>query len=144
MKKAIFLFILLLSIINVQAQDWNYDLAQAQKKAQNNNQKIILVFQGSDWCTPCIKLERTIWNSATFQKLAKGKFVMLKADFPRKKKNQLAKVQQEKNDILAAQYNPHGYFPYVVVLDKDGTILGATSYKRKLTPTDYFELLNAF
>ena len=43
---------------------------------------------------------------------------MLKADFPRKKKNLLPKPQQKNNNKLAEKYNSNGHFPFVVVLDK--------------------------
>jgi thioredoxin-related protein len=141
--KKILLLVALLAAFATQAQDWQTDIATAKALAQKEHKKIVLVFQGSDWCAPCIKLERTIWESENFKALAKNSFVMLKADFPRKKKNQLEKVQQEKNNALAEAYNPNGYFPYVVVLDENGKILGSTGYK-KLDPKAYFELLNSF
>lgn len=143
MKKLILLVTLFLAV-TTQAQDWQKDLKTAQALAAENNAKIVLVFQGSDWCAPCIKLERTIWDSKEFQTLAKGKLIMLKADFPRKKKNQLAKAQQEKNAKLAEKYNPNGYFPYVVVLNNKGQILGSVGYKKELSPKEYVELLTSF
>jgi thioredoxin-related protein len=141
--KKILLFVALLATFATQAQEWQTDIAIAKALAQKEHKKIALVFQGSDWCAPCIKLERTIWESEDFKALAKDSFVMLKADFPRKKKNHLEKSQQEKNNALAEKYNPNGYFPYIVVLDKNGKILGSTGYK-KLDPKAYFELLNSF
>lgn len=143
MKKIIVLAALLVTVF-VQSQDWQNDLKTAQELAVKNKARIVLVFQGSDWCAPCIKLERTIWDSKEFQELAKGKLIMLKADFPRKKKNQLAKAQQEKNANLAEKYNPNGYFPYVVVLDSDGKKLGSVGYKKELSPKEYVELLSSF
>ena len=50
------------------------------------------------------------------QNYAKDHFVMLKADFPRKRANKLNSEQQEKNNKLAEIYNQKGYFPFVVVL----------------------------
>ena len=68
---------------------------------------------------------------------------MLKADFPRKKANALSEEQQQKNNTLFEKYNLNGYFPFVVVLDKDGRVLGETGYQ-KSTPTDYITLLESF
>ncbi len=144
MKKRLFLIsILLLSIISVSAQEWSTDLSEAKNIALNENKTIILVFQGSDWCVPCIKLDREIWSSDEFKNYAQDHFVMLKADFPRKKKNKLDDAQQENNNKLAEQYNKNGFFPLVVVLDKDGNVLGTTGYK-KISPTDYIKLLVSF
>ncbi len=130
-------------IQNVAAQEWQTNLEKAQELAQKNNDHIILVFQGSDWCAPCIKLEREIWSSQEFQELAKNRFVMLKADFPRKQKNKLPSAQEEHNKALASKYNPNGYFPFVVVLDASGKVLGQAGYE-KTTPKDYFNKLNSF
>jgi thioredoxin-related protein len=105
MKKNILLCsFLFFVIISMKSQEWQTDLNKAQKIASEKNQKIILVFQGSDWCAPCIKLDTEIWSSKEFIKYSKEHFVMLKADFPRKSKNKLDKSQQEKNNQLAEYY----------------------------------------
>ena len=129
--------------ITVSAQDWQIDLGQAKELAVEGNKKIILVFQGSDWCAPCIKLDREIWSTDEFKNLAKDEVVMLKADFPRRKKNKLADEQQEHNNKLAEKYNKNGYFPFVVVLNSDGSVLGSAGYEQT-TPQKYFEKLTSF
>lgn len=144
MKRTILLiFILSISVINVSAQDWITDINEAKKIASEENKKIVLVFQGSDWCAPCIKLDREIWSTDVFKEYAKENYVMLQADFPRKKKNALPKEQQEKNNLLADTYNKNGYFPFVVTLDKNGKSLGETGYL-KTTPSEYIKHLNSF
>jgi len=136
-------FFLFIAIISVTAQEWHLDLNEAQKVASKKNQLIILVFQGSDWCAPCIKLDREIWNTKEFIDYSKNNFVMLLADFPRKKKNKLIDSQQQKNNQLMEKYNLKGYFPYVVVLDKNLNVLGSTGYK-KIRPSEYIKLLTSF
>ncbi len=139
-----FLFLLaLLTTLQSFAQDWSTDFEEAKKIAASSDKKIVLVFQGSDWCAPCIKLEKEIWNTSEFQKLNEDHFVMLKADFPRRKNNKLAESQQTQNNKLAELYNPNGYFPLVVVLDKNGKALGKLGYE-KTTPSKYFEKLSTF
>ncbi|NJW54931.1 thioredoxin family protein, partial [Salinimicrobium oceani] len=110
------------------AQSWHNDLSSAQEQALKENKKILLIFQGSDWCAPCIKLDREIWSSSEFQDYAKDHYVLVKADFPRKEKNQLEPSRQEKNNKLAERYNPQGYFPLVVIMDQNGKVLGKTGY----------------
>ena len=85
MKKISFIFILLLGSLSY-SQDWQTSYERSLIKAKNENKKIILVFQGSDWCGPCIKLSQEIWSSDYFINYSNKKFVMLQADFPRKKK----------------------------------------------------------
>ena len=128
---------------SVQAQDWQTDWETAQQLAAEKQQNVVLVFQGSDWCAPCIKLDKEVWSTEEFKAFAQDHFVMLRADFPRKKKNALSAAQQEKNKQLADTYNQQGYFPLVVVLDAAGKVLGQTGYK-KLPPAEYIELLTSF
>ena len=141
MKKFIAI-ILLVCATSITAQEWTYSLNEAIEKATKENKKVVLVFSGSDWCAPCIKLEKKIWKSKEYQKLAEEDFIMLKADFPRRKTNQLSKEQQKHNKILVEKYNRKGVFPLVVVLDEKGNVLGKTGYK-KVSPTEYFNDLKA-
>ena len=129
--------------ISTFSQEWLIDFEKSKSTAKDGGKKIILVFQGSDWCAPCIKLDKEIWGTETFKSYSKDHFVMLKADFPKRKKNALPKEQQEHNDILAEAYNKNGYFPYVVVLDAEGKFLGSTGYK-KMSPSDYIKILESF
>lgn len=135
--------VMLLTAHGVSAQDWVLDFDKAQELAQTEDKTIVLVFSGSDWCGPCIKLERSIWTTDEFNAYAKGNYVMARADFPRRNANALSEVQQEKNNKLAEMYNPKGYFPLVVILDKNLTVLGKTGYK-KMTPAEYVEHINSF
>jgi thioredoxin-related protein len=125
------------------AQEWKTDLEQGEKIAKEENKKIILVFQGSDWCAPCIKLDKEIWSTEEFKDYASKNFVMVQADFPRKKANRLPKEQEEKNGLLAEKYNQQGFFPHVVVLNSEGNVLGQVGYK-KIPPSEYIKLLESF
>lgn len=131
------------TIASVNAQDWITDFEKAKSVAANESKTIILVFQGSDWCAPCIKLDKEVWSTEEFQTYAKNHFVMLQADFPKRKKNALNEQQQAHNNDLAEQFNKNGYFPYVVILDSNGNELGATGYK-KTTPSEYIKIINSF
>ena len=142
MKKLLSIF-LFTNCFLVFSQDWETSYKNSIIKAQNQNKKIILVFQGSDWCGPCIKLSKEIWSTEEFIAYSKINYILIQADFPRKKKNALTKEQQKINNFLAEKYNPNGYFPLVVVLNKNGEVLGETSYK-KTTPTQYINILESF
>ncbi|WP_299111365.1 thioredoxin family protein [uncultured Winogradskyella sp.] len=140
--KLLFIIFLFLSI-QAYSQDWQTDFETSKELASDGDKIIVLVFQGSDWCAPCIKLDREVWSTQEFQDLAEDKFVMLQADFPRRKNNKLTTEQQEHNNALAEKYNKNGYFPFVVILDSDGNELGSLGYE-KTTPTKYFEKIVSF
>lgn len=122
----------------ITAQNWNTNFDKSLELASKESKNIILVFSGSDWCAPCIKLDNDIFQSEEFTSYANDNWVLLKADFPKKKKNRLSKVQQEHNDMLAEKYQ--GTFPLVVVLDSKGTVLKRIGYQ-KFTAKEYIDFL---
>ncbi len=114
--------IVLVSVLFISG-NWSLDFESAKGEAIAGHKKILLNFCGSDWCGPCIKLKQDVFESEQFSKFAEINLVLLKADFPRLKKNQLSKDQQKKNNLLADTYNPKGKFPYTVLLSENGEIL---------------------
>ena len=104
---------------------WLTNLDDAKQVAKTKHEFILLNFSGSDWCGPCIKMHKDIFESAVFQQYADSHLVLVNADFPRMKKNQLPSDQQKRNDALADKYNPKGIFPYTILLDGDGNVLKA-------------------
>ena len=142
MKNILLTSFIVFFTINASSQNWMTDLEESKKLASGENKKIILVFQGSDWCAPCINLDKKIWSSEEFKEYAKNNYIMLQADFPRKKKNALSEIQQKKNNKLAELYNKNGYFPFVVILDKSGKKLGEMGYL-KISPNEYINKINS-
>jgi thioredoxin-related protein len=144
MKKIILtLTLFIVSVITITAQNWQTDFTLAKDISSKEHKPIILVFQGSDWCGPCIKLDHEIWSTDTFKKYADKNYVMLQADFPKRKKNALPEAQTKANAKLAEAYNKNGIFPFVVVLNTKGEVLGETSYKN-ITPENYIKEIDAF
>lgn len=143
MKKIIYI-LLFASFGMLQAQQWQENFDDALAKASAEDKPIVLVFSGSDWCAPCIRLKRHIFDSDEFKAYALEHYVMYDADFPRKKKNQLPEEKLNVNKFLAEKYNPRGYFPLVVVMDKDQNVLGTTGFVARTSPEKYIKTLNKF
>ncbi len=104
---------------------WENDFGKAKQTAAADHKYILLNFSGSDWCGPCIRMHKEIFDAADFISYANEHLVLVNADFPRQKKNQLSKELQEQNDQLAEKYNATGSFPYTVLLTADGKIVKA-------------------
>lgn len=102
---------------------WLTDFETAKNTAAKEHKHILLNFSGSDWCAPCIKMKAEVFGNDNFLSLAEDQLILVRADFPRSKKNQLMKDQVKRNEALAEKYNPTGKFPYTLLLDKDGRIL---------------------
>jgi thioredoxin-related protein len=142
MKKVLFTLMLLI-VASVYSQNWKSDFEDAKATAAKENKNIVLVFSGSDWCAPCIKLDKVVWQSDEFKKEAEKNWITYKADFPKKKANQLAPELTEANKKLAEKYNKNGSFPLVVLLDKSGKVIGMTGFKN-VSAAEYITLLHSF
>lgn len=123
---------------------WGDNLEIAKEDAQKNKKQIILYFSGSDWCGPCIKLKQEVFESEDFQAYAKDHLSLVRADFPRMKKNQLSKQQSAYNEKLAEKYNPNGKFPFTLLLNAEGKILKDwDGYPRGLDTKNMIEQIKA-
>lgn len=141
MKKSTLLIVFfLLAFSQVFSQNWITDLTTAKELSTSQNKNIVLVFSGSDWCGPCIKLDKEIWSTQEFMKYSNENLILLKADFPKKKKNKLSKEQQDHNAMLAETY--HAKFPLVVVLNSKGEVLDSFGYIKNFTPQDYINRIS--
>ena len=98
-------------------------LIKAKIEAENEHKLILINFSGSDWCGPCIRLTKEIFESETFEDYASKNLVLVRADFPRQKKNQLPAEQEKENEKLADKYNSNGTFPLTLLVDENGKVL---------------------
>ncbi|QHL86044.1 thioredoxin fold domain-containing protein [Nibribacter ruber] len=105
------------------APAWLHSMDQAKKVSHEKHTPILINFSGSDWCGPCIKMEKQIFENPEFQEYAAQNLVLVNADFPRLKKNQLPKDQIALNEKLAEQYNKTGVFPLTLLVNEDGKVL---------------------
>ncbi len=113
------LFLITSSFVSIEPE-WGHNYKDALQLAQKEHKYILVNFSGSDWCGPCIRLHKEVFVLQDFIQLANTKLVLLNADFPRYKKNQLSVTQQKINDEIAEKYNNKGVFPLTVLLDENG------------------------
>ncbi len=117
--------LLLLPVFLFFTADWHHNLKEAQLIAQKEHKYILLNFSGSDWCGPCIRMKKELFESEVFKQMADTQLVLVNADFPRNKKNQPTADQQKINDEMADRYNPLGKFPFTLLLNEKGAVLGS-------------------
>lgn len=134
MKREIFI---LLPVFIFAFAQWHYNLEEAKQIAKKEHRHILLNFSGSDWCGPCIRMHDEIFESKAFKELADSQLVLVNADFPRNKKNQLSKQQQQINDAMADQYNSQGKFPYTLLLNSNGKVLNQWDGFPNESPDDF-------
>lgn len=136
-KISVGFLIMLFSCFNVSGQTWLTDYSSALEEAESSNKNILLVFSGSDWCAPCIRLKKEVLYSDEFANYGK-QLVLLNADFPRKRIKERQLIEQ--NESLAEQFNPHGVFPFIILLDPTGKKVGALTYEND-RPGDFIKKL---
>jgi len=105
---------------------WTTDFDAALKEAATSKRLVLVDFTGSDWCGWCIKLDEEVFDKAEFKAAAPKDFVLVKLDFPQKKK--LPAGEKERNDALQKKYVVQG-FPTILMLDGSGKVLGKTGYR---------------
>jgi thioredoxin-related protein len=105
------------------APAWKTDFNEAKTEATQKHELILLNFSGSDWCLPCMKLKKTIFDNENFVSYASEKLILVNADFPRQNKHKLSQEQIKMNEQLAEKFNPDGKFPYTVLVNEEGKII---------------------
>ena len=110
-------------VVCLYGQGWHTNMEEAKELARKEHKHILLNFSGSDWCGPCTMLRKNILDQQAFMQLVDSELVLVNADFPRKKRNQLTGEQQRLNDQLADRYNPQGQFPLTLLLTQGGKVL---------------------
>jgi thioredoxin-related protein len=135
-------FMLLFIVTLGYSQEWKSNLEEAKKEATEQNKKILLVFSGSDWCAPCIKLDKNVWQSEAFKKESQKSWILIKVDFPKKKANLLSAELTVNNEKLAEKYNQEGHFPLVILLDKNGNVVGEKGYSN-ISAEDYIQAIHS-
>ncbi|HMK07304.1 MAG TPA: thioredoxin family protein [Flavobacterium sp.] len=143
MKMNLFVFLFFASLSHVMAQEWSENLDQAFNEAAAQNKKVLLFFSVPEHCDNCMKLEKNVFMSEEFREFAKMNYVLVKIDFsPRSDTSSAESIRQ--NLLIVEKYNKDGFFPYVVLLNKDAKILGKSGVYKNENPQQFLSLLNSY
>ena len=105
--------------LNSQAADgWLVDFEKAKVQAAKEGKSILMEFTGSDWCPPCIQLEKNVLSQEAFKTGAPKNFILLKLDSPRDKSKQTPE-EIEQYKVLSKQYAVQGV-PTIFLTDAKG------------------------
>lgn len=81
----------------------------------------LIIFEGSDWCPNCRRLEKNILNDSVFLiKMKSATIHIERVDFPQRKK--LAEADKEYNQKTAEEYAFDGQFPTLIISRTDTLI----------------------
>lgn len=96
--------------------DWLTSLEKAKAKAKKSKKPILVYFSGSDWCTPCKKLEKHFFNTPAFEKAAK-KYHLVYLDNPYRD-DIIPEKEKKENKKIADKLDVK--FPTVIAFDFKG------------------------
>ena len=93
---------------------WLTSIEEGLKKAKADNKLVMLEFTGSDWCPPCMMMDKKVFSKQAFIDGVKKDYVIVKLDMP-KSDPELKKA----NEGLMKEYKVDGV-PTVILLDAEG------------------------
>ena len=120
--------------------DWGIDFAHAKALAKEEGRFILLDFTGSDWCPPCIQLDKDVFQKAAFRDYAKKNLVLVTLDFPQR--GNLDEALVEQNRYLARKFKVQGY-PTIIILNPQGEEVGRHMGYRPGGVQSYLEFLES-
>lgn len=76
--------LLLLLLVSISYCQKKYDdLEIAKKEAEISNKNILIILTGSDWCKPCIKMEKNVIENNEFIEYANQNLILFEINLPR-------------------------------------------------------------
>jgi thiol-disulfide isomerase/thioredoxin len=107
------------------ARGWTTNLESALALAKQNKKFVMAQFTGSDWCPPCIMMQKAVFSKSSFTRLVPKKFILVKIDVPRSNE-----AMSLKNSKVMKNYNVTGV-PTILLFGDDGkefSRFGASQY----------------
>jgi len=117
---------------------WQTDYPAALRQAAREEKLVLLNFTGSDWCTWCIRLEAAVFSKPEFHAYADQHLVLMKVDFPRKKRLPAPEVAQ--NARLQQQFRISG-LPTLIVVDATGRMVADIGGSARSSPRAFIAAL---
>ena len=97
---------------------WFTDLTKAQAQAKAEHKTVLLFFHGSDWCPPCVEIQRQVFQAREFAAYARPALVLVDVDFP--EKSAQSDELKKSNLALKTRFNVGENYPTLLLLDDAG------------------------
>lgn len=131
--------VLLLAASGMQAQEWHKDLDKAIGEAGQKNKLVFLLFSLPDACDVCERFEKNVIGSPEFKTFASGHYILARPDF-----SESADFMTKADNLLIVEkYNKDGFFPWVVILDKNAKVLAKIGQYNDEAPQAYIAKLQS-
>ncbi|HEU0137690.1 MAG TPA: thioredoxin family protein, partial [Flavobacterium sp.] len=134
--KTLFAFCAFFVLTPAFCQIWNENLEDALLKATAENKRVLLFFTVPDACESCVALEENVLQSPEFGEFASN-FILARADFQHTSLHPVTAETKAKNLLIVEKYNKDGFFPLMVLLDKNGKVVGSRGTYNGESPAEY-------
>ena len=98
----------------IAGDEWMTDVDKALAKAKEDKKPVMVEFTGSDWCPPCIMMQKKVFSQKEFLTKASEKFILVKIDIPNSDPE-----LKKKNSKVLDKYKVQGV-PTVILFGEDG------------------------
>ncbi|MCY3604320.1 MAG: thioredoxin family protein [Gammaproteobacteria bacterium] len=106
---------------------WTTDVEEAGTAARKDHKSIFLFFTGSDWCAPCILLEKEVLHTREFEDYADERLVLVVLDFPLDE--ELISAEQTAHNEQWREHFGVGGYPTVLLTDASLSPYAQTGYR---------------
>ncbi len=90
----------------------------------------LVVFEGSDWCTNCIRFEKNILSKKAFSNFLEQEHIKIdRLDFPQKKAQ--SNAQKQRNSTMAETLKFDGAFPGIKLVFGNKRIISNINYSNE-------------
>ena len=103
---------------------WYLNYTEVTELAKKENKLVLLFFHGSNWCPPCIKMQKEVFAADTSIKVVSEKMLFLDVDFrtePKLSEAQLTHNRKVKKRFSLPDDFTQGY-PQVVIINGKGEV----------------------
>lgn len=107
--------------------DWSTNFEESLAEARETGKFMMIFFTGSDWCPPCIALNKEVLSRKAFYDFAKEHLILVKVDEP--EGYILEEAVRLQNERLNVIYRVFFSYPTVVLTDSEGMEIARTSYR---------------
>lgn len=115
------------------ALNWIPTISEALEKSKKENKPVLIYFTGSDWCTPCIVLDKELFHTQKFKDIADENLILYMADSP-KNSDHMSQDIIDDNNLLQYKYSVNA-FPTLLFVNHKGK---KVALKRGYNISEYY------
>ena len=107
--------------------NWVATYKEALKRSKKEDKPVLMYFTGSDWCGPCIRLDRELFHTKKFKSIADKDLILLEVDIPRNQ-DLVAPDKMSENLYLKNKYKVKAFPTFLFVNHRGRKVAEKSGY----------------